>query len=231
MISRYVEMLEQQQVQLVAGLQDLYRRIQNGQGWDGAPLKESSRGTPLTHDILERLGALKSCGHNSASEPFEEDLNNLHRRLLANGAEFMRPASSDSDSDSGHSPAFDQITQKPPFTDPFANRKLPPTPPSQPLFPQNLTSAPPSKIDKYPPQLPKAVDNNLLQRQTSSSSAMAIDENMDLLNPYELSIDMNVMSNPFEAPQMPVGTIAPYLSMRDWKHDVDFQNYFTAVTM
>ena len=36
----YVELLEQQQVQLVAGLRDLYTRLQNGQSWPGQPLRE-----------------------------------------------------------------------------------------------------------------------------------------------------------------------------------------------
>ena len=58
-------MLENQQAQLVVGLQELYKRTQNGQGWTGAPLRETSQGLPLTHDILERLGALKQEGHNT----------------------------------------------------------------------------------------------------------------------------------------------------------------------
>ncbi|KIW75101.1 hypothetical protein Z517_11872 [Fonsecaea pedrosoi CBS 271.37] len=84
----YVEMLESQQAQLVAGLQELYKRMQNGQGWTGAPLKESANGVPLTHDILERLGALKQDGHSS--DVFEEDLTVLQQKLIADGAGFMQ---------------------------------------------------------------------------------------------------------------------------------------------
>lgn len=59
-----MEMLEQQQAQLDIGLQELYRRIKDSPRWPGSPLKESSNGKPLTHDILERLGALKLDEHN-----------------------------------------------------------------------------------------------------------------------------------------------------------------------
>lgn len=55
----YVEILEFQQTRLIKGLQELYRRTQNDQGWSGAPLDESENGAPLTHEILERIGALK----------------------------------------------------------------------------------------------------------------------------------------------------------------------------
>lgn len=56
----YVEMLKSQQSQLVTGLQELYRRSQCGEGWTGPALKETVKGTPLTHDILQHLGALTS---------------------------------------------------------------------------------------------------------------------------------------------------------------------------
>ncbi|KAF2011863.1 hypothetical protein BU24DRAFT_396490 [Aaosphaeria arxii CBS 175.79] len=51
----YVEILEQQQAQLVAGLRELYSRLQCGQGWPGPPLSKAESGHPLTHDILDRL--------------------------------------------------------------------------------------------------------------------------------------------------------------------------------
>merc|ERR1712029_1246389 len=54
----YVEMLEQQQSQLVAGLRELYSKLRDGQPWPGAPLREAHGGHPLTHDILERLELL-----------------------------------------------------------------------------------------------------------------------------------------------------------------------------
>lgn len=80
---RYVEMLEQQQSQLVTGLQVLYKRLQAGEGWPGLPL-DSHGGQPLTHDILERLDLLHSASDASMThEDFDEDLASLKRRCLA----------------------------------------------------------------------------------------------------------------------------------------------------
>lgn len=52
----YVEMLKTQQDLLVTGLQELYRRLNNGLGWIGPPSTLDKDGVPLVHDILERLG-------------------------------------------------------------------------------------------------------------------------------------------------------------------------------
>lgn len=223
-------MLEQQQAQLVAGLQELYRRTQSGEGWEGPPLKESSHGTPLTHDILERLGALKTGGQKSASERFEESPESLQQKLLANGAGLMQQAPSESGSESANSPTSDPANQKSSFTDPFSPGKLPPTPPSQSPFSQNSSPVFPMKnnISYYPSCLRRSAEDNLSQRQSWSSSGMGLDA---LLPQYDSPINMNSNPNAFDPSQMPVGTIAPYLSMRDWHHDVDFQRYFSAPTM
>lgn len=87
----YVEMLEQQQSQLVTGLQVLYKRLQAGEGWPGLPL-DSHSGQPLTHDILERLDLLHSASDTSIKhEDFDEDLANLKRRCVAeNGSPSHR---------------------------------------------------------------------------------------------------------------------------------------------
>lgn len=45
----YVQMLARQHTQLIAGLQELHRRTQTGEGWVG----------PLTHKTLEALGVLQ----------------------------------------------------------------------------------------------------------------------------------------------------------------------------
>ncbi len=76
----YVEMLEQQQNKLVLGLQELYALLVTGAGWKGSPLRESTNGHPLTHDILERLGVLR-LDANVGSEAFEEDLDLLRQKL------------------------------------------------------------------------------------------------------------------------------------------------------
>ncbi len=53
-------MIERQHTQLIAGLQELYRRTQTGQGCDGPPLDPVINGQPLTHKILEGLGVLRT---------------------------------------------------------------------------------------------------------------------------------------------------------------------------
>ncbi|KAL2046311.1 hypothetical protein N7G274_001758 [Stereocaulon virgatum] len=53
----YVQMLERQHTQLIAGLQELYRRIQAGESFPALEL--GHHGQPFTHKILESLGALQ----------------------------------------------------------------------------------------------------------------------------------------------------------------------------
>jgi hypothetical protein len=104
-------MLERQQKQLISGLQELYLRAQNGQGWPGAPLEEVCHGKPLSHDILERLGALKTDGHTRC-EKFEEDLPGLQPRLVSGAIDFIQRAPwSDSDSETDQSLAYEELSQ------------------------------------------------------------------------------------------------------------------------
>ena len=53
-------MLERQHVQLIAGIQELYRRLANGESWTAPPLDPANHGRPLTHKVLERLGVLRT---------------------------------------------------------------------------------------------------------------------------------------------------------------------------
>lgn len=127
----YVAMLESQQTQLVSGLQELYRRLQGGEGWVGSPLKESMRGMPLTHDILERLGALKQ-ENNPGTDHFEDDYDVLQNPLSTNGAGAMqREPSFNTDSDLDRSPAFDFTGRQrmPSYPNHFVGAQFPPTPP------------------------------------------------------------------------------------------------------
>lgn len=89
-------MLEQQQQQLVNGLQELYDIVISNRGWKGSLLKDSTNGRPLTHDILERLGALK-LESNVEAERFEEDLDMLRRKIALGEAGSPRTCSIDSD--------------------------------------------------------------------------------------------------------------------------------------
>lgn len=93
-------MLEQQQAQLVAGLQETYRRLQAAQLWPGAPFEDVD-GHVLTHDILARLDILNN--KDGESELFEEDTDKLQSRLLSQGATYMhRRGSLSSDSEHSH---------------------------------------------------------------------------------------------------------------------------------
>lgn len=72
-------MLEQQQSKLVNGIHELYKRaIENG-GWDGEPLPTTSKGYPLTHDILKHLGLLQLSAPEDEDEGFQEDTDILER--------------------------------------------------------------------------------------------------------------------------------------------------------
>ncbi|KAF9887147.1 hypothetical protein FE257_010522 [Aspergillus nanangensis] len=132
----YVEMLEQQQTWLVYGLQELYRRANDGEGWPGEPLKCESNGHPLTHDLLTRLGALDQ----NKGERFEENTEMMQQELWKQNAGHMqRQDSSDGSSESAHSPIVSTR-----FSDPFA-QQLPPTPPN--FSPTSRTHGPTIKTE------------------------------------------------------------------------------------
>lgn len=219
-------MLENQQAQLVAGLQELYKRTRTGQGWVGAPLKESSHGTPLTHDILERLGALKQEG-NSTNESFEEDLNALQQRLIANGATMMqREPSHDGSSDGASSPAYDPLPQKPKFSNPFPVQNFPPTPPNHSPYPMNArTVSNLSMKSQTYPQVTPSTQSSLAW----STPATDFDESMDFMQ-YEspmMEHPMDLTSFPpnmFQDHSMP-SAINPFMTMKDWTGQEDFSRY------
>lgn len=99
----YVEMLEQQQGQLVQGLQEMYHRMLARQAWQGPSLSEAT-GQPLIHDILSALGLLEKKSNGSEETvPFEKDCEKLQARLIADGAVMTkRRGSFSSDSDNSH---------------------------------------------------------------------------------------------------------------------------------
>ena len=69
----YVQMLERQHSELIAGLQELYRRIQAGEPFPSPRLEPAYNGQPLTHKILEALGVLPSeeWEDNDKTVPFD----------------------------------------------------------------------------------------------------------------------------------------------------------------
>jgi len=98
----YVEMLEQQQSQLVAGVRTMYQKLVENEAWPGTPLHEQTEGHPLTHDILDRLNVLGMTGDSPAASGgnFEEDLETLQRQLLQRGASFAGGARGSPSTDS-----------------------------------------------------------------------------------------------------------------------------------
>lgn len=84
-------MLEQQQEKLVAGLRELYSRLESGQSWPGEALRRAQGGYPLTHDILERLNLLHPSGDNNSNyEGFEEDCRRMQQNILQRGTLLLR---------------------------------------------------------------------------------------------------------------------------------------------
>ena len=218
--SSYVEMLENQQSQLVSGLQELYRRTQNGQGWIGSSLKETNNGAPLTHDILERLGALKQDTHDS-TEPFEEDLNLMQQRLIANGAGFVaRDNMSDTSSEIDQSPMFEQMPSKSSFfSESFSFTQLPPTPPNSSPYPRTARTVPASKSQAA--------------RHSSASAGMSwnpavngFDDNMTFLTKFDPSLEFNALPPQMFQNAMSMNGMNPTLPMKDWGEEEDFQRFF-----
>ncbi|KAL8907479.1 MAG: hypothetical protein Q9207_001383 [Kuettlingeria erythrocarpa] len=155
-------MLEQQQTQLVNGLQEMYRRITNNEGWKGKPLDTVARGYPLTHDILERLDVLGIDGPHSPDR-FEEDTEILQGRFFEEGVlPAKRQATPDSNNkeggeEGGAPPKRHSSRSKRSLTDSFVPRRsggLPPTPLTQ--TPSSFGNASPATYDGTDPLLDPA---------------------------------------------------------------------------
>lgn len=125
MFFSYVEMLEQQQEKLVNGIRELYVRAISSGSWTGAPLQNTPKGYPLTHDILERLGFLRLGPHDEI-EPFEENTDILRQRMMIKQEEnpYPTPISTKSEFSPVESPRYDMFSASSSFADVHA----PPTP-------------------------------------------------------------------------------------------------------
>ncbi|MCJ1372964.1 hypothetical protein MMC20_004190 [Loxospora ochrophaea] len=224
-------MLEQQQVQLVNGLQELYKRNVMGQGWTGPLLQDFGSGRPLTHDILDHLGVLKQ-DTRSDSETFEDDLDTMQQRLIAGGADLMqRRSSSDSDNEQYHGQIsfFDPAASNPTFPEPFASAHLPTPPVQSPRAlslhaVQRATSLHPQAL--HAPGCPNSQPNlnpTVLQQQTWTQSPQSYSENLDFLQFERTS---NFGTAKFSNPQRPmaVGDPCPNAAMPDWAED-DFNSF------
>lgn len=170
-------MLEQQQGQLVAGLQELYRRSLAGKSWSGPVLSEAT-GHPLTHDILSALHLLEAKGDGSNQfETFEEDPQKIQSRLLAEGAGYTRRRESfSSDSDhSQHMPTkassrgTPTMSKAPIFKDGFTFTPSP-SPIAQSPVPRHRQSYPPAQQSPLHRNLPINNDPQFYQPEWSMSS-------------------------------------------------------------
>ncbi|KAJ5114625.1 hypothetical protein NUU61_000384 [Penicillium alfredii] len=217
----YVEMLEQQQAWLVHGLQELYRRTTEGEGWPGDRLKLEPNGHPLTHDLLMRLGALD----HSKGERFEENPDALQQELWRTNAGMQRQESSDGSSDSAQSPVARSH-----FSSDAFSQALPPTPPAYSPSTRTPIKAEPQMAANppfAPVSMPGVVNPLALQGSQWPNSGFNPFDEMDMMTTADysnLSFDDQVPSPMFNR-QMPMNCVSstPYL---DSKNDYDDLNQF-----
>ena len=95
----YVQMLERQHTQLVAGLQELYRRIQAGESFPALELGD--HGQPLIHKILESSGVLRGDDwEDNNGDVFDTELSWRNFDLLQSGTQDYASVYGDSHSTS-----------------------------------------------------------------------------------------------------------------------------------
>ncbi|KAL8690741.1 MAG: hypothetical protein Q9218_003883 [Villophora microphyllina] len=137
----YVQMLERQQEQLIAGLQAVHRMMQQGKSLPEEPLDIMSQGQPLVHTILQRLGVLDT----SDSWFVEADTEEAKR-------ESTLPRFSPTDSTSSHNTLYEgrsgEVSQastevlfiSPPISDEASSSStsLPPLPTASYAFPSRF---------------------------------------------------------------------------------------------
>lgn len=169
-------MLEQQQGQLVSGLQEMYHRLLAGERWTGARLSEAA-GHPLTHDILAALNLLEAKDDGSSEmEAFEDDCEKLQARLYRAGAPSVARKGSFS-SDSDHSQHSHSISSA---------RNTPRLPSKQAIFKEAFTFSPspspaprspaPRQRNSYPPPRQSPL-HQLASNQDAHNPATAINTN------------------------------------------------------
>lgn len=224
-------MLESQQTQLVAGIQELYRRLQSGEGWVGSPLKESTRGTPLTHDILERLGALKS-DNKAGLDHFEDNYEVLQNILFASGAPSLQHESSfDTNSEAEQSPTLDTAGRQrmPSYPHSFAGFQFPPTPPVGSPRPHPIKTTSPLKAE-----MSTSASNALNNEQWQVDATLDYSD-MDYNMTYESTMNDNQMQAMMFTQHMYNNTdavaINPCLTMKQWPtQDDQLARYFPSFT-
>ena len=179
-----MEMLEQQQEQLVNGLRELYIRATKHQGWKGAPLQNSSNGHPLTHDILERLGALK-LDNQINDHHFEEDLDVLQQNLKAEES-TLTPCTTDSPNSPSQGSGQDEFSPRYFSTNEplLPSSHFPPTPPTHSPNERSRDSFPNSTIG-IDTSMSMDTTSFQIQSQPWMQSPANYDGDMDFLTAYD----------------------------------------------
>jgi len=255
----YVEMLEQQQAQLVSGLQEMYRRMRNGEPWTGPKLSEST-GQPLTHDILAGLGLLER-RHNGDFEPFEEDFEKIQSRLIADGAEFVhRRSSFSSDSDRSHTyrkstthstptpPVFEKDFTFSAAPSPAARSPVPRQRKSYPVTQQSLLHrAPPLTNDPqlFQPQWSRtqfSEPENLMRSDYAMKTPQldqSLDQVSDMFNngqwndsiePYDINMGLDPYQQQTFSYLNQYSGIPDYTMMSSMDLDADFKQFVQVAT-
>jgi hypothetical protein len=177
-------MLEQQQVWLVLGVQELYRRNIEGESWFGEQLKLEPNGHPLTHDLLIRLGALDG----TKGERFEENPEAFRQDLRGTYAGMQRQESSDGGSNSPQSPAARSRF----LSDALSQHTAPPTAPTY-----SPSTVAPIKTESQMPSTPQFTHTMPVQGvvtplalqgpQQWPSNAFDLFDNMDFMSSDDYS--------------------------------------------
>ncbi|KAK4949280.1 Fluconazole resistance protein 1 [Elasticomyces elasticus] len=89
-----VDALKEEQLLLVAAVQEMYLRLQTAQAWNGLALPETD-GHPLTHDIITALNLLET-KHDNTSGPTSSEAGS---ELIAGSVRVHSTGSSNTDAD------------------------------------------------------------------------------------------------------------------------------------
>lgn len=145
----YAEMLERQQAQLVAGIQEMYSRMRKASVWDSKPLGHGGA-PPLTHDILAVLELLQPVKDGKGEmEPFEGLQDAPHTNSPYDSPLLRKRQRSMSDSGESRftSPAFQQQADE-------SQSLTSSTPDESPQAPTTLSPAHLHRTQAYPNQRP-----------------------------------------------------------------------------
>jgi len=194
-------MLEQQQSQLVAGVQELYRKLQTGEAWPGAALDAVHDGHPLTHDILKRLDLVHTRPDSSIKqEGFEEDLTYMQQHLINSGeSSIRRRDSASSICDPGI--AYSEASHNTPPMLAMSSVQSQVSIPEQQFTPLSVA----------PTSTPRE------QQWMVSPTSVDVTMEVDIIPSYDPS--MNFEYNQFSASSMPLGDV----SGDDFDSFIDFQ--------